>query len=67
MDILNFGNLVSSNWGIGQRVTNWQPIDVTVNQNRSTYSYDANSMDTLIDYFSLESRWQIRFGVQYRF
>ncbi|MCY4216248.1 MAG: carboxypeptidase regulatory-like domain-containing protein [Flavobacteriaceae bacterium] len=67
IDILNLGNLISSNWGIRQRVTNWQPIGVTVDQNRPTYSFDTNLKDTFIDDFSLESRWQIQFGLRYRF
>ena len=67
IDILNLGNLISSNWGIKQRAANWQPIGVTVDQNRPTYSFDKDLVDSFVDDFSLESRWQIQFGLRYSF
>lgn len=67
VDILNFGNLLNSNWGVRQLPVNTQPIGVTVNGNDPTYTFDTNLTSTFTDDFSLASRWQMQFGIRYIF
>ncbi len=68
IDILNVGNLISSDWGVRKNPTNTQPIGVTVDSNRlPTYSFDTNLKSTYTNDFSLSSRWQMQFGLRYIF
>ena len=68
LDILNAGNLLSSNWGVRQFPQNTQPIGVSVDASgRPTYSFDANLKNTFTNDFSLLSRWQMQFGLRYIF
>ncbi|WP_055442296.1 TonB-dependent receptor [Lacinutrix himadriensis] len=67
VDVLNVGNLISSDWGLVQQPTSVQPIGVDVDASgvptytftgvQETFSYDS----------SLLSRWQAQFGVRYIF
>ncbi|WP_452232047.1 TonB-dependent receptor [Lacinutrix sp. MEBiC02595] len=67
IDVLNVGNLISSDWGLVQQPTSVQPIGVDVDGSgvptytftgvQETFSYDS----------SLLSRWQAQFGVRYIF
>lgn len=67
IDILNFGNLLNSNWGIRQNPTNTQPIGVSVEDGIPTYSFDPNLKNSFSYDFGLASRWQVQFGLRYRF
>ncbi len=67
IDILNFGNLLNSNWGVRQLPVNTQPIGVTVTGASPVYSFDTNLKSTFADDFSLLSRWQMQFGIRYIF
>ncbi len=67
IDILNIGNLISSNWGVRQFPTNTQPIGVSVADGVPTYSFDTGLTSTFVDDFSLLSRWQMQFGLRYIF
>ena len=68
VDILNFGNLLSSDFGVRQFPTNTQPIGVFINDNGDpVYSFDTNLTDTFTDDFSLLSRWQLQLGLRYIF
>jgi hypothetical protein len=68
IDLLNAGNLISSNWGVRQFPTNTQPIGVSVGANNTpVYSFDTNLKSTFTNDFSLISRWQLQFGVRYIF
>lgn len=76
MDILNVGNLVSSEWGVRQLATNTQPIGVVAYEANSEgvlqpitpkYSFDPTQKTTFTDDFSLLSRWQMQLGLRYRF
>ncbi|WP_375324742.1 carboxypeptidase regulatory-like domain-containing protein [Flagellimonas sp. GZD32] len=68
LDVLNVGNLISSDWGVVQIPTNQQVLGVTVDDNNvPTYTFDANMMDTFSYDTSLLSRWQAQFGVRYIF
>lgn len=68
IDILNVGNLISSDWGLVQQPTNVQPIGVTVDANNvPTYSFDPDLRNTFVYDAGLLSRWQMQFGIRYIF
>ena len=68
IDILNLGNFLNSSWGVRQFPTTTQPIGVTVdNAGNPTYAFDPNLTSTFSDDFSLLSRWQMQFGLRYKF
>lgn len=68
IDILNVGNLISSSWGVRQFPVNTQPIGVSLDENNiPTYSFDTNLKTSFSNDFSLLSRWQMQFGLRYRF
>jgi hypothetical protein len=67
LDVLNIGNLISSNWGVRQFPVNTQPVGVSVSNNTPVYSFDTALKNTFANDFSLLSRWQIQFGVRYIF
>ncbi len=69
IDILNFGNMLNSDWGVIQQPNAIQPIGVTVDAVTKvpTYSFDGNLTKTFGYDTSLESRWQMQFGLRYIF
>ena len=68
IDILNIGNLISSDWGLVQQPNAVQPIGVTVdNTNTPTYTFDPELTETFGYDSSLLSRWQMQFGLRYIF
>ena len=71
LDILNIGNLISSDWGIREIATNTglvQPISVAVDENGvPTYSFDTSQTSTVMNDFGLRSRWQMQLGLRYNF
>lgn len=75
LDVLNVGNLLSSDWGIVQIPTNQQVLGVSLPRDGDgavisfdpTYSFDPNLTDTFSFDSSLLSRWQAQFGVRYIF
>lgn len=68
IDILNVGNLISSNWGVRQLPSNNQPISVNVDAaNNPTYIYDVNLVNSFADSFELASRWRMQLGLRYSF
>lgn len=67
IDILNIGNMFSSDWGVRQFPTNTQPVGVSVTDGEPTYSFDPALTSTFTDDFSLMSRWQMQIGLRYRF
>lgn len=69
LDILNFGNLLNSNWGVRELPVNNQPIGISVDPDTRTptYSFDTSQQNTFVDNFELISRWQIQFGLRYNF
>jgi len=68
-DILNVGNLISSDWGVRELPSNTQPIGISVDPVTSipTYSFDTSLTSTFTDDFSLNSRWQLQIGLRYIF
>ncbi|RDY61283.1 TonB-dependent receptor [Flagellimonas nanhaiensis] len=68
LDVLNVGNLISSDWGIVEIPTNQQVLGVSVDENNvPTYTFDENLTETFSSDTSLLSRWQAQFGVRYIF
>lgn len=72
LDILNFGNLISSKWGVRQAATSTglvQPIGVSVDgaTGTPTYSFDSSLKQTFFNDFSLASRWQAQLGLRFNF
>ena len=67
IDILNFGNLINSDWGVVQVPTSVQPIGVTVVGNTPTYTFNNTQTKTYSYDASLTSRWQAQFGIRYIF
>ena len=67
MDILNFGNLINSDWGLVQQPTSIQPVGVTVTDGVPSYTFDSNLVDSFVYDSSLQSRWQMQFGLRYIF
>ncbi len=68
IDILNIGNLLSSDWGLIQQPNNTQPIGVTVDGTGTpTYTFNADQTETFGYVSDLISRWQIQFGLRYIF
>lgn len=69
LDILNVGNLLSSQWGLVEQPRNLQPVGVTVDPTTfvPTYTFDPNLTDTFTVNADLLSRWQAQFGIRYTF
>jgi len=70
LDILNFGNLLNSNWGVRQFASYTglaQPLGVSVANGIPTYSFDANQRTTFFNDSQLISRWRMQFGLRYSF
>lgn len=68
IDILNFGNLISSDWGLVQQPNAVQPIGVSVDgAGNPTYTFSEEVQDTFGYDASLLSRWQMQFGLRYTF
>ena len=67
VDILNFGNLLNSNWGLVQVPTTVQPIGVNVVANTPVYTFTGTQTKTFNYDPSLASRWQAQFGLRYIF
>ncbi|TXG34499.1 TonB-dependent receptor [Seonamhaeicola maritimus] len=68
IDILNFGNLLNSDWGVIQQPNNVQPIGVTVDGTGTpTYTFNNSQTNTFGYDSSLASRWQAQFGLRYIF
>jgi len=68
LDVLNFGNLINSDWGVIELPVNDQPLGVTVDDtNTPVYSFDPSQKNTFANDFSLDSRWQMQVGLRYIF
>ncbi len=72
MDILNFGNLLNSDWGVRQLNTSGvefeRPVSVALDGNgEPVYTFETSRSNTFNDDLGLASRWQIQFGLRYIF
>ncbi|WP_343329905.1 TonB-dependent receptor [Polaribacter staleyi] len=68
IDILNFGNLLNSNWGLVQQPDAVQLLGVTVDSaGLPTYSFNSDLKETFVYNSTLLSRWQAQVGLRYSF
>ncbi len=74
LDVFNFGNYVSPQWGLGQSVIKTAPLNYVTNdaQGRPVFQFPFRSGTTpLTESFQrnlgLGSRWQAQFGIRYIF
>jgi Carboxypeptidase regulatory-like domain len=70
LDVVNLGNLVSSDWGVRKYATTsgyFQPLSVSYNSNAPTYQFDPSLKNTFTESPDLLSRWQIQVGLRYIF
>jgi hypothetical protein len=67
IDVVNFGNLINSDWGLVQVPVSVQPIGVSVAANIPTYTFNGTQTKTFAYDTSLASRWQAQFGIRYIF
>ena len=72
LDIQNFGNLLSSNWGVRKLATNsgfYQPISVAgfTGTGKPQFNFDPSTKGTFTASPDLLSRWQMQFGIRYIF
>jgi len=70
IDLINFGNLISSEWGVREYATTsgyFQPISVAYNGNSPTYQFDPSLTSTFQASPDLPSRWQMQLGLRYIF
>ncbi|MEA2043669.1 MAG: TonB-dependent receptor [Bacteroidota bacterium] len=69
IDMINFGNMINSSWGVRQFASTTNPITVNGldSNNEPYFSFDTNLEESYIDDTSVRSKWQIQFGVRYIF
>ncbi|MCH4821669.1 carboxypeptidase regulatory-like domain-containing protein [Gramella lutea] len=67
LDILNFGNLLNSDWGVIELPVNDQPIGVNVGEDNTPVYTFGDQTRTFTNDFSLDSRWQAQVGLRYIF
>ncbi len=69
LDILNFGNMISSKWGVRKLVATTAPITFNgLDSNNVPYfSFNTNLKETYIDNVSVYSKWQMQLGIRYIF
>ncbi len=69
VDILNFGNLINSDWGVVETPNTLNPlsIDSIDANNVPTFTFNPDLQETFGSDTSLQSRWQMQFGVRYIF
>ncbi|MDQ2179780.1 TonB-dependent receptor domain-containing protein [Marinifilum sp. D714] len=69
LDILNLGNMISSNWGVRQLPTETRPITVKGVDNNGTpwMEFNTNLKDSYTDDVSVRSKWQLQIGLRYIF
>lgn len=67
LDIMNFGNMLSSYYGVSKLVNTTNPITVTgIDNDRVPYfKFNTNLKDSFIDDFSNRSKWQMQLGIRY--
>lgn len=70
MDVVNFGNLINSQWGVRRYATTsgyYQPISAQLTGNTPSYQFDPNLTTSFNPSPEVNSRWQIQFGVRFSF
>jgi hypothetical protein len=70
-DVLNFANLLNSDWGVRSVATSAATSPLTLvrfdTDGAPVFNYDATSTTTFVDDPGLFSRWQVQVGVRYLF
>jgi hypothetical protein len=68
-DILNVGNMISSNWGVRKLANTLTPLKVNgVDYNGTPWlQFNPDLKESYVDDFSVRSKWQIQFGLRYIF
>ena len=68
LDILNFGNLINSDWGVVEQPNNLSPLSVNTSGATPEYTFNGGSTAKTFGFdSSLASRWQAQFGLRYIF
>jgi hypothetical protein len=69
IDILNFGNMFSSTWGVRKLPRTMTPITVNGvdNSNVPWFQFDTDLKNSYVDDFSVASKWQLQIGIRYIF
>ncbi|WP_321516487.1 carboxypeptidase regulatory-like domain-containing protein [Marinifilum fragile] len=69
IDVLNLGNMISSNWGVRQFATTTRPITVNGVDNNGTpwMHFDPKLKESYTDDVSVNSKWQLQIGLRYIF
>jgi hypothetical protein len=67
VDILNFNNLINSDWGLIQQPNSIQPVGVSVDNGTPTYTFNPDLQESFGYDASLASRWQMQVGLRYIF
>jgi hypothetical protein len=73
MDVANLGNLLNSNWGIGQTLIQQgiQPLQVVTRGEKPTFRMSTFSnqlpSDIVVDQSSFGTTWSMQLGLRYNF
>jgi len=69
LDIMNIGNLISSNWGVRQLTRTTNPITMNGldNGNEPWFQFNTDLKTSFVDDYSNRSKWQLQLGVRYIF
>lgn len=70
IDIQNFGNMLSSKWGVRKYATTsgfYQPLSVSTATGTPVFTFDPSQKNTFTSSPDLISRWQMQFGLRYIF
>lgn len=69
VDILNFGNMINSNWGVRQFASTYTPLAVNGVDNSGVpyMKFDENLKNSYVDNVLLASKWQLQIGIRYIF
>jgi hypothetical protein len=68
VDVLNIGNLLSSDWGVVDEPIFNQLLGVSVDAgNVPTYTFDPDRQSTFTAATDARSRWRAQLGVRYIF
>jgi hypothetical protein len=71
VDFVNFGNLISSKWGVRKYASAtgyYQPLTYAgLSGDKAVYQFDPSQTKTFISSPDLPSRWQLQVGIRYIF
>ena len=67
IDVLNFGNLLNSDWGVIEVPNNGSPIGVDTSSGDPVFTFNPDQITTFGFDSGLASRWQMQFGLRYIF